>query len=868
MALSGYGSQASAQHREDRLREFELGAASNGSGWYRSSVQLAQTGAMQRDFDIPAQPLASALTLFGQQSGLQVTVDGALVRGLSTSGVQGAMTAEQAVQRLLAGTGLGYDLAGDTTIVIQKLVRDDGGPLRLQPITVEAAAQDNPGDKPFVTPGSSGYISREQIERVRPSSPGDIFREVPGVLSGSNHNGPAIDVNIRGLQGHNRVKVMVEGTQQESSTYRGYAGPDNSTYIDPELIGGVEIEKGPGSGAYGAGTTAGVVNVRLLDAGDVVREGQRLGVRLRGGVGGNAVQPRVKAPIYWPRNADTGLKDGDGEILSDDNWFGSFAGAFQHERFEVVAAYAKQKQGNYFSGRNGPTTYSYAIDDFRRPLEPGKKRTVTVEYAPKAIPGDEVPNTSKESESALLKAVGRLEGGHSLELGFLDHDSEFGEVWPSAVRLYPLQQYDLQRSESNRYWGQYEWNPDNDLINFNANVWTTSSEEGAAEFDRVFLETSAWGFEVWNASGFGTPVGDLSLSYGGSHASSSLELPDAAEGTRRVTGAYLNAALAPVEWLTLNAGLRYDHFDSDGYSMYRFCSPCVMVKSEGELEDSALSPRLGVTVEPFEGLQLFAQYSEGFRPPSIVETSGAGPAGNFVLNPDLKPERLESWEVGVNLLYDGLLDANDAFRAKLAYFDNKHTDYIVRGGVPGTRDLQFLNIPSANIKGLEASMSYDVGFLFVNAGFNYFTEFEYCYDLSRFKVVDLGTGFGLEAETVPGCHEVAFSSDWQNTYVPPEYSGSATLGLRLFDQSLVLGARVSFHGKAVVPPPPQAGLNFPVRWNEEQIIDVFGSYAINDYASLGFSVENVTDRFYVSPLAVAQIPSPGRTARVHFTLRF
>ena len=64
----------------------------------------AQAGATA-SFDIPAQPLASALTAFGRQSGLQVVFDSAAVAGKSTGGVVGTMTADQALQRLLSGTG-------------------------------------------------------------------------------------------------------------------------------------------------------------------------------------------------------------------------------------------------------------------------------------------------------------------------------------------------------------------------------------------------------------------------------------------------------------------------------------------------------------------------------------------------------------------------------------------------------------------------------------------------------------------------------------------------------------------------------------------------------------------------------------------
>ena len=37
---------------------------------------------------------------------------------------------------------------------------------------------------------------------------------------------------------------------------------------------------------------------------------------------------------------------------------------------------------------------------------------------------------------------------------------------------------------------------------------------------------------------------------------------------------------------------------------------------------------------------------------------------------------------------------------------------------------------------------------------------------------------------------------------------------------------------------------------------------------MNFSVENLTDQFYVSPLLVTPMPSPGRTARLSLTGRF
>ena len=72
-----------------------------------SPARLAQLS-VERTFDIAAQPLTTALTLFGQQSGLQVTVHGTLPRDISAPEVRGRMTSQEALTRLLAGSGLTY----------------------------------------------------------------------------------------------------------------------------------------------------------------------------------------------------------------------------------------------------------------------------------------------------------------------------------------------------------------------------------------------------------------------------------------------------------------------------------------------------------------------------------------------------------------------------------------------------------------------------------------------------------------------------------------------------------------------------------------------------------------------------------------
>ncbi len=117
--------------------------------------QLAAPAAQAqiRDFNIPAQSLTTALALFGQQSGVQVTADGSLVRTLASSGVSGRMTPAEALQRLIAGTGMTYSVASSGTFSLQKQVSQTSGnqlAVELPPVRVQGGIA--PGGDPYADP--------------------------------------------------------------------------------------------------------------------------------------------------------------------------------------------------------------------------------------------------------------------------------------------------------------------------------------------------------------------------------------------------------------------------------------------------------------------------------------------------------------------------------------------------------------------------------------------------------------------------------------------------------------------------------------------------------------------------------------------
>jgi hypothetical protein len=69
-------------------------------------------------FDVPAQPLASALDRYGDATGREVFYDTVLAAGRRSNGVQGSLTPEAALRALLEGTGLSARFLADGSFVL------------------------------------------------------------------------------------------------------------------------------------------------------------------------------------------------------------------------------------------------------------------------------------------------------------------------------------------------------------------------------------------------------------------------------------------------------------------------------------------------------------------------------------------------------------------------------------------------------------------------------------------------------------------------------------------------------------------------------------------------------------------------------
>ena len=228
-----------------------------------------------RRYNIPAQPLSEALIEFGKQSGLQVTTGSALVAGKQAPSVSGTLSAEQALNRLLAGNDLRYEVNGgmvrltasESEAITLPQVNISGESIQesaygpVEGYVAKRSATATKTDTPIIeTPQSISVTSREDmdIRNVRDTS--DAVAYSSGVFSGMTGEKGSFgggNIGIRGYGGNassgaNR-NLYLDGLKIAVFGYES----DN---LDPWLLERIEVLKGPASILFGQTHPGGIIN--------------------------------------------------------------------------------------------------------------------------------------------------------------------------------------------------------------------------------------------------------------------------------------------------------------------------------------------------------------------------------------------------------------------------------------------------------------------------------------------------------------------------------------------------------------------------------------------------------------------------------
>ncbi|GAA4256774.1 TonB-dependent siderophore receptor [Azospirillum formosense] len=244
--------------------------ATNGGQVAQASGQTAG----QR-FDIAPQGLVTALNAFSAASGWEVGFPAEVARGLSSPGVSGTMSADEALHRLLSGTGVSYQMTGPSRAVLS---RPQAGQTVLDPVIVEGTRERATGpvmgyaarrsatatktDTPILeTPQSISVVTRDQMDAQAARSLADVLNYTSGVTTARNGGSSSFGgdgISVRGFGGNGTTGVSfneyLDGLRLKGSGFL-------TSGIDPYLFERVEVLKGPASVLFGQTSPGGLVNM-------------------------------------------------------------------------------------------------------------------------------------------------------------------------------------------------------------------------------------------------------------------------------------------------------------------------------------------------------------------------------------------------------------------------------------------------------------------------------------------------------------------------------------------------------------------------------------------------------------------------------
>lgn len=241
------------------------------------------------NYAMTSQPLGTALNQLALSSDRQILVPPELVRGRTAPALDGPYTLDAALRKLLAGSGLTYEVTSTGTVVIkrappaakpqaseaqkQPVAEKAVPPRQLEGITVTgsrlpAAAVEGPQEVQI--------YSNADIVRSGQQTVADFLNNLPQVStvvdeSGNITYGGAQTVRLRGLPVGSTLVLLDGRTVGGSSPNQYHGNPFNLNFIPISAVERIEVVPEAASAVYGSDAIGGVVNVILrknLDGGE------------------------------------------------------------------------------------------------------------------------------------------------------------------------------------------------------------------------------------------------------------------------------------------------------------------------------------------------------------------------------------------------------------------------------------------------------------------------------------------------------------------------------------------------------------------------------------------------------------------------
>ncbi|ULA62083.1 MAG: Ferrichrome-iron receptor [Nitrospira sp.] len=611
------------------------------------------------EFNIPPQPLGSAITAFADQANYRLLVPSDMTEGKTSTGVSGRHTPEDALALMLAGTGLSYRLTEPRTMTLEPAAAlpapaatlaqsttpeprnpNTEIPRSAKPVKVPEIVVKEVEDRGYTvdessaatrvpvaihdTPRSIEVVTRQVLDDQRIIRMEDALRNVSGVSATNTNGGRAADVSIRGFQ--SALNVFKNGFRDDS-TFGSRAARDTIN------IESIEVVKGPPSFLYGRSDPSGIVNQTTkaplkdpyysaemivgsynlyrptIDIGGPLNESKTLTYRFNG--------------LY--ESAESYREGVKSERIFLTPTFGWEVSSRTTIRFEGEYLYNKSPIDRglvAFGGGVAPIPIGRFLGDpTRRPETQQGKATLTLWHQ---------INDMFKWRTAFRAAVTK-ERYSSLESNIMDE----------STGLLNLARYELPGTFQSHY-----------LQNELHGLFSTGSIKHKTilgiELGREASRQQAFG----DFGGSGSFI-DIFNPANRLFVDAPLTKFSDTSQHNNVIGAYFGDHLDLLDNLHMHFGGRFDLFEQNITNNPNDFTPD---SSKDTKTDTAFSPSIGLTYQPWKPIAIYANYTESFAPQS---------AGSRSINGTLfSPERGKSYEGGIKYqAFEGRL------RSTIALFD-------------------------------------------------------------------------------------------------------------------------------------------------------------------------------------------------------
>lgn len=622
----------------------------------------AQHAAVRKHYQIAAGPLAPALNQLAGATGVMLTFAPELTDKRQTQGLDGEYNRKEAFDLLLMGTGLRIVQLKDKSFVL-RAEEQSRSALEVGPTLVNAL-----GERPGVIRSSREvHAERQDLN--------SLVRSMPGTYTLHSRSQPGVSVNIRGLSGLGRVNTMIDGVTQTFRNNAGHGSGGPMAFVDPNLLAGVDVQRGAVDGAEGANTLGGTANFRTFDIDDIVKPDHRVGVRSTYRTGNNGYgNTRMLAA-----GARTRPEDSEGV-------------------YGIVAAASSSQTGEYKTSSGQENHY----------------------------------DTTKQSpRSGLLKVRLQPNDLHRLDLSGVQYRNEFYHNYPWELRneTYRAKYAYTPYNE----WVNLTVNAYQNKTQLDYPPVEESTFIGRKTHD------DAHGFDFTNLSRFNLGPVEASWSngmryYTDDFVADTPEKRGANPEGKQQTESLFSTLELDYDIYAMTLGMHYDGYKVSGHvpkcSILRECAGIGGGDVDITRREHSFNPRIGFAVKPYDWMQLYTSWSRTSRAPRVQEmffekvpmTADASDADGVGANPYLRQERSTNYEFGFNLSRAGLFSSNDYAQLKVNRFISKFDGYITPQSFDIVDDdgeysakANWVNWPEqVRMSGYEIEGRYDAGFVYAN----------------------------------------------------------------------------------------------------------------------------------------------------------